>query len=244
MGGERDRGLGGWGLLSPAHWAFWIFEPAWIPAPLDPEMETLRRYRATVGALICIGVQVFHAGSVFGLADEPFGGISALVWAVPITYLSAISVMLLLWKRRGYSIRPLWKPVLKGVTLMVAYFGILLFLISFTIGRPESDDPSLKELIFAFWLFFFFVFATLAVARSFFGSAAIHPALPGLLSAVAAWLAALPDLNTSALGLLLSLGGPVSLTAISGLELSRLRQHYGIHLYTYYLHTPDSSGHS
>ncbi|WP_369199387.1 hypothetical protein [Streptomyces sp. PU-14G] len=211
-------------------------------------METLRRCRATVGLLIYLGMYAFHvvsgSDSGFGLSDVVFDGVNASVWATPITYLVVISVMLVVWKRRGYSIRPLGKPILKGVTLMVAYFGVLLFLISFTIGRPESEKVSLKELIFAFWLLFFFVFATLAVARNFFGSAAIHPALPGVLSAIAAWLAALPNPDTSALGVLLNLGGPVSLTAISGLELSRLRQHYGIHLYAYYLHTPDSSGQS
>ncbi|NED14581.1 hypothetical protein [Streptomyces sp. SID9124] len=186
-------------------------------------MATLRRWRTVAGAIIYFGL--------FSFRDVGFGSLNDIVWAAPLAYPLTIGVMLLIWRRRGYAIRPLWTPIGKGLRLLAAYVAVLLLLVELTIASPV-ENPSLPHVAVAFWLLCFFIFATLAVARNFFGSAAVHPALPGLLTTVVAWQAALLRLTTSTEGLVYVVGGPATLTVILALELSRLRHHHGIRLST------------
>jgi hypothetical protein len=239
--GERVRWTNGvlWRyLLHPVYVAGLLFYPSWIPEPLDPPMETLRRVRAIAGLLTYCGVYAVLGDNV-GLDDFGIGAalrnLFGVVWLLLIVHPMTVGVMLLIWKRRGFPIRVLRAPVLRGFVLLAGYVVSLLILIRLTIAGPEtwgSFKADTIRLVVALWLFCFFVFASLAVARHLFGSAAIHPGLPALLAAITAWLAALPDLKTGdVLGLVFVLGGPVTVTAIAALELSRLRRHHGIELH-------------
>lgn len=242
MAGERVRWTNGVylrDLLRPNRAARLLFAPAWIPEPLDPEMETLRRVRAFVGLLTYCGVYAISRDDIdsddFSIGRALHGDIVTMLLLVhPVT----VCVMLLLWKRRGSPLHGLGAPVVRTFLLLGAYVGAMFILVQLTFAGPDTG-ASLKgdaiRLIVAFWLFCFVAFASLTVVRNFFGSAAVHPGLPALLASITTWPAVLPSLNTDDvdLGLVLALGGPVTVTAIGFLELSRLRRYHGIELLTH-----------
>jgi hypothetical protein len=138
--------------------------------------------------------------------------------------------MLFMWKRRGFPIRLLRAFVLRSLALLAGYIGLGLLLIMFwLLIRGPWKSPSPIELCVGLWVLVFSVSASLAVAKNFFGSAAIHPGLPALLTTVTAWLSALLGLRTGP-DMIYVLAGPVSVTVIASLELSRLRRRHGIAL--------------
>ncbi|WP_254399616.1 hypothetical protein [Streptomyces sp. AC602_WCS936] len=238
MTGDRVRWTNGVrrrSLLNPVYAAALLFHPAWIPPALDPSIDTLRRVRTIAGLLTCFGVHV-------ALADfsipSPLSKINNVVLILLTVHPVTVGVMLLVWRKRGHQVRTLRVPVLRGFILLASYVGALLILIQLTIASPESETSPGAEMIHigvALWLFCFVIVASLAVIKNLFGSAAIHPSLPALLATIITWLAALLDLNTDevVLGVVLVLSGPVTVTAVAVLELSRLRRHHGIELLTH-----------
>ncbi|MGW4020536.1 hypothetical protein [Streptomyces sp. NPDC005009] len=231
-------------LLNPAYAAGVFFRPVWIPEPLDPDMEELRRARGVAGLLTYCGVYtMFDGGGLDGFGiGTALHNLSQVVFMLVLVHPVTVGVMLLVWKRRGCPVRTLRTPVLRGFVLLAGYVGAMLVLMRLTFAGPETGTDlkaDMVRLLAAFWMLCFVVFASLAVVKNFFGSAAVHPCLPALLAVIVAWPAALPDVKAggAALNVVLVLGGPVTITALAALEISRLRRYHGIRLLTF-PHTP------
>ncbi|MFD8377361.1 hypothetical protein ACFV2X_02060 [Streptomyces sp. NPDC059679] len=136
------------------------------------------------------------------------------------------------------------RATLRGPLRKLACFLGTLALVPALIAGLDPANPSraggslgtwlaLASLAACVWAVFLFLFTTAAVARTGFGTADVHPALPALLTTVLVWeYAALGGLPTGppAIAYVLLIGGPATVTAIAWWEIHRLRTHHGVTL--------------
>lgn len=216
-----------WGRLwHPVYASRLVFSPAWIPAPLDPSIAELSRVRSIVGLVVVCFLTVVHDGPG-ALPLDPDGGASKVLVSYPLT----VGPMLLVWKARGFPVRLLRAFLWRSAALLVGYVCLIaLAAAAALLAEDRWEAPLLVQVCVAGWALVFVLSASWTVARNLFGSAAVHPGLPALITAVTAWLAALLRLP-SGQGLVLVLAGPVTVTAIALLELSRLRRRHGVALF-------------
>jgi hypothetical protein len=189
-------------------------------------MAELSRVRGIIGLVVVGALTVLHhgPGAVPLHAD---GGASKVLVSYPLT----VGPMLLVWRARGFPVRLLRPYLWRSVALLLGYVALIALLaVAFLLVRVRWASPGILQLVVAGWVLVFAVSASLTVARNLFGSAAVHPGLPALITVVTAWLAALPPFP-SGRGLVLVLAGPVTVTAVALLELSRLRRRHGVVLF-------------
>ncbi|MER6332964.1 hypothetical protein [Streptomyces sp. NPDC001034] len=220
-----------------AHHAAWaVFHPAWIPEPLDPAVEQLKRIRVAAGSVAAIGVYTFVEGgfAVTEMLENLLVACGVLLVIAPLT----VGVMLWTW-RRGGSLRSLRPPLLRALGLLltfVASAAVTLFLLQNS-SRLGAGLMILPVGLLTLWLVWFVGAGALRVTGNFFGTAAVHRGLPPLLAIVTTWLMALPDLFTGdlhglglTLGIVFILGAPVTVTGIALYELAVLKRRFGIRL--------------
>ncbi|KUN03992.1 hypothetical protein AQI95_21380 [Streptomyces yokosukanensis] len=220
-----------------AHHAAWaVFHPAWIPEPLDPSVEGLKRIRVAAGTVAAVGVYTFVEGG-FALTEMLQNLLIAsgvLLVIAPLT----VGVMLWIWRRTG-SLRTLRPALLKALGLLLTFVGSVVATV-LLLQTSSSFSGSLLIIpmgLFTLWTVWFVGAGALRVTGNFFGTAAVHRCLPPLLAMVTSWLMALPDLLTGdlhglglKLGIVFILGAPVTVTAIALYEMARLKRGHGIRL--------------
>ncbi|WP_208901505.1 hypothetical protein [Streptomyces incarnatus] len=235
--GSAERGRN---FLKAHHAAWAVFHPAWIPEPLDPAVEELKRIRVAAGTVAAVGVYTFVEG---GFAPEEMLqnlliASAVLLGITPLT----VGVMLLVWRRTG-SLRPLRPALLRALGLLLIFVGsvvatVLLMQNMNTLGYSMLAGLGIVPVgLLTLWMVWFVGAGALRINGNFFGTAAVHRCLPPLLAMVTSWLMALPDLLTGdlhGLGLLLGivfvLGAPVTVSAIALYELALLKRRHGIRL--------------
>lgn len=128
--GEREvaRTRGRWtggaltarSLLKPRDVARAVFHPAWIPQPLDPSVERLKRFRVIAGAVASLGVYTFIEGGfdVTELLENAMTASVVLLLLTPLT----VGVMLWVW-RRGGPVRQLRVPLVDCFLLLLLFVG-------------------------------------------------------------------------------------------------------------------------
>ncbi|MEU1043423.1 DUF3824 domain-containing protein [Streptomyces sp. NPDC005907] len=239
MTGSRRRWLSGplsaGSVLRPKAVARALFHPAWIPAPVDPSVERLKRLRLIAGAVAAFGVYTFVQGR-FDFTEVLENVLTAAVVLLFITPLT-VGVMLFVWRRTG-RISRLRGSLFDSLKLLLLFIGtvvvtVLLWQLAISLGGMMMMVPGLT----AMWLTGLVAYGAVQVNGNFFGTAGVHRCLPPLLATVTSWLMALPDLLTGDLhglsltmGVVFILGAPLTVTAIAALELRRLRRRYGIRL--------------
>ncbi|GLX48092.1 hypothetical protein Shyhy01_10420 [Streptomyces hygroscopicus subsp. hygroscopicus] len=228
---QRDRNY-----LKAHHAAWAVFHPTWIPEPLDPAVEQLKRIRVAAGSVAAIGVYTFVEGgfAVTEMMENLLVACGVLLVIAPLT----VGVMLWIW-RRGGSLRSLRPPLLRALGLLltfVASAAVTLFLLQNS-SRLGAGLMILPVGLLTLWLVWFVGAGALRVTGNFFGTAAVHRGLPPLLAIVTTWLMALPDLFTGdlhglglTLGIVFILGAPVTVTGIALYELAVLKRRFGIRL--------------
>ncbi|MEV4785312.1 proline-rich domain-containing protein [Streptomyces tuirus] len=223
-------------LLKPQDVARAVFHPAWIPQPLDPSVERLKRARVIAGAITSLGVYTFVEGG-FDLTELLENAMTASVVLLFLTPLT-VGAMLLVW-RRGGTVRQLRTPLLKSLALLVLFVGCVaaVLLLVRTVNASANVAVIIGFGMTMLWLLAFTASGAVRVSGNFFGTAAVHRCLPPLLAMVTSWLVAVPDLVTGdlhglslTLGIVFILGAPVTVTAIALLEMRRLKRRYGIRL--------------
>lgn len=239
VAGSRGRWLSGRlsvaSILQPKAVAQAVFHPAWIPPAVDPSVERLKRVRVIAGAVAAFGVYTFVEGR-FDFTEVLENIVVAALVLLFITPLT-VGVMLFVWRRTG-RIRELRGALFNSLKLLLLFIGmvvgtVLLWQLSISHGPIWTMVLGLP----AMWLTGFLMYGAVQLAGNFFGSAAVHRALPPLLATVTTWLMAIPDLATGDLhglsltmGIVFILGAPVTVTSIAALEATRLRRRHGIRL--------------
>ncbi|MGW3195092.1 hypothetical protein ACWDBD_10995 [Streptomyces sp. NPDC001118] len=235
--GNRTPGVPRGRNYLKAHHAAWaVFHPAWIPEPLDPGVEGLKRIRVAAGTVAAVGVYTFVEGG-FALTEMLQNLLTAsgvLLVIAPLT----VGVMLWIWRRTG-SLRTLRPALLRALGLLLTFVGsVVATILLLQTGSSLSGSLLIIPMgLFTLWMVWFVGAGALRVTGNFFGTAAVHRCLPPLLAMVTSWLMALPDLFTGdlhglglKLGILFILGAPVTVTAIALYEMARLKRGYGIRL--------------
>ncbi|MFD5907254.1 hypothetical protein ACFWHL_00910 [Streptomyces massasporeus] len=223
-------------LLKPQDVARAVFHPAWIPQPLDPSVERLKRFRVIAGAVASLGVFTFIEGGFdfTELLENAMTASVVLLFLTPLT----VGAMLWVW-RRGGTVRQLRVPLLNSLKLLLLFVGCVaaLLLLVRTTNASGSVVMILTVGLTMMWMLIFTAYGAVRVSGNFFGTAAVHRCLPPLLAVVTSWLMAIPDLVTGdlhglslTLGIVFILGAPVTVTAIALLEMRRLKRRYGIRL--------------
>ncbi|MFE2266790.1 hypothetical protein [Streptomyces griseosporeus] len=222
-------------FLKPHQVARAVFHPRWIPESLDPTVEQLKRIRVIGGAVAALGVYTFvEGGFAFDeMLDNAVTASVVLFFLTPLT----VGVMLWVWRRTG-TVRQLKGPLFNALKLLMLFIGaILSTVLLFRIYGLFGLLAQLVLTLVALWMAVFVIAGAVKLSGNFFGTAVVHRCLPPLLATVTTWLMAIPDLLTGDLhglsltmGVVFILGAPVTVTAISVLEMRRLRQRYGIRL--------------
>lgn len=230
--------LTGRSFLKPRDVAWAVFHPAWIPEPIDPSMEQLKRLRIIAGAIASFGVYTFlEGGFAFEeLMENALTASAVLLFITPLT----VGAMLFVW-RRGGTVRQLRGQLLNCLKLLLLFIGSVVAMVTLLQFSTTLGGLAFLPLaLVALWLFVFVVVGAIRVSGNFFGTAAVHRSLPALLATVTTWLMAIPDLVTGDLhglsltmGVVFILGAPVTVTAIALAETARLKRRYGIRLGTH-----------
>ncbi|UNS97287.1 hypothetical protein MMF93_12820 [Streptomyces tubbatahanensis] len=221
-------------LARPQNAARRVFDPPWIPEPVDPLVEGLKRVRVVAGLVTALGVYTVVAGG-FSLEEALENVVVASLVLLVVTPLT-VGVLLMVW-RSGGPIRPLRGSLWGSLNLLLRFVGTAL--LTFTVLRVAPTSGLFVLLLgpLGLWLLAFLGCAAVRLNANFFGTAAVHRALPPVLATVTAWLTAVPDLVTGdlhglglRLGVVFILGAPVTVTALGLLETRRLRRHHGVRL--------------
>jgi hypothetical protein len=213
-----------------------VFHPAWIPQPLDPSVERLKKFRVIAGAVASLGVYTFIEGGFdfTELLENAMTASVVLLFLTPLT----VGAMLWVW-RRGGTVRQLRVPLLNSLLLLLLFVGCVAALLALVQTVNGSANPAviIGVGLTMMWMLIFTAYGAVRVSGNFFGTAATHRCLPPLLAMVTSWLVAVPDLVTGdlhglslTLGIVFILGAPVTVTAIALLEMGRLKRRYGIRL--------------
>ncbi|MFE9776170.1 hypothetical protein ACFYOV_31845 [Streptomyces sp. NPDC005931] len=236
-------------FLKPKSVAWAVFHPAWIPEPLDPSVEQLKRLRVAVGAIASFGVYTFIEGgfSFDELVENALTASAVLLLITPLT----VGVMLFVW-RRGGALRQLRHQLFNALKLLLLFIGsVVLTVLLLQSAGALSGLLLLPVTLMALWMIGFVVVGAIRVSGNFFGSAAVHRCLPPLLAMVTTWLMAIPDLVTGDLhglsltmGFVFILGAPITVTGIALLEMGRLKRRYGIRLGAHPATLPPVPGHT
>ncbi len=240
MAGTRGSWTGGTltarSLLKPQDVARAVFHPAWIPQPLDPSVEQLKKFRVIAGAVASLGVYTFIEGGfdITELLENAMTASVVLLFLTPLT----VGAMLWVW-RRGGTVRQLRVPLLNSLKLLVLFVGCVAALLVLVQTVNGSANPAviIGVGLTMMWMLIFTAYGAVRVSGNFFGTAATHRCLPPLLAVVTSWLMAVPDLVTGdlhglslKLGIVFILAAPMTVTAIALLEMGRLKRRYGIRL--------------
>ncbi|MFI2376701.1 hypothetical protein ACH5AO_16730 [Streptomyces sp. NPDC018964] len=223
-------------FLKPHHVAGAVFHPAWIPQPLDPSIERLKRFRVIAGAVASVGVYTVLEGGfeITELLENALTASAVLLLLTPLT----VGVMLFVWRRTG-TVRRLRVPLLNSLKPLLLFIGCVVATVVLVQWTNDSNSMlvTMGVGLTMMWMAVFLVSGAVRVSSNFFGTAAVHRALPALLATVTSWLTALPDLVTGdlhglslTLGIVFILGAPVTVTAIAWAETVRLKRRYGIRL--------------
>ncbi|PNG23614.1 DUF3824 domain-containing protein [Streptomyces cahuitamycinicus] len=223
-------------LLKPQDVARAVFHPAWIPQPLDPSVERLKRFRVIAGAVASLGVFTFIEGGFDfrELLENAMTASVVLLFLTPLT----VGAMLWVW-RRGGTVRQLRVPLVNSLLLLLLFVGCVaaVLVLVQTVNGTANPAVIIGVGLTMMWMLIFTAYGAVRVSGNFFGTAAVHRCLPPLLAVVTSWLMAVPDLVTGdlhglslTLGIIFILGAPVTVTAIALLEMGRLKRRYGIRL--------------
>jgi hypothetical protein len=230
-----DRSYAGW------HYAGQLFGPTGSYLPDDDKpMDWLYKARAVIGVtiLVTVGVHYHQATqSIIAYFNPVLGGITEpmvleLLSVVPAT------VAVVLFTRQGKrdeAFRRMFDYPLKVAVICLIAYGCIIGAVDLG-GRNTSFIfviGIVGGLIYLrFILFPFRAIYLITVGMFRLGDG--HPLLPPIIGTALAWVVACQSLLTGSVGtgahayilLAVLLGGPMSITLLSHLEISRLRRRY------------------
>ncbi|WP_448332494.1 hypothetical protein [Streptomyces sp. DSM 41534] len=220
-----------------------IFHDAPIaPVPVrDGTLDRVKLFRMWVAIGVSVAVAAVF-GTAWDAAELVSDGWTTLLvtpWLLIATAPVVITLLILCAPRHR---RPAMRTALRvPLRKLACFIGTLVFVPALitvmALTNPSRVGGSLGTWLglacvaAGAWSVFLFLFSSAAVARTGFGVAAVHPALPALLTSVLVWeLAAIGGLPAGPppIAYTMLIGGPAVVTAIAWWEIHRLRTRYGV----------------
>ncbi|MBH5337742.1 hypothetical protein IHE55_24385 [Streptomyces pactum] len=214
-------------------------------APLhDPAVARVKTLRTWTAAVVSLAVLAAYGSATDHLDDrisEHWATLFLTPWLLIATG-PVVFAVLIRWAPppRRRAMRAALRVPLREFGRFIGVLAVIAALFTgFFVVTPDEVSGLPGLLVFAVvvlgipWALMVILFASVAVARTGFGAAAVHPAAPAVLTSVLVWeLAALGGLpgGPSPLAWLLLVGGPATVTAIAWWEVVRLRSRYGVRL--------------
>ncbi|UGQ12932.1 hypothetical protein LO772_04745 [Yinghuangia sp. ASG 101] len=230
-----------WRWINPASAAKVALQAQNRLAPPDPKIERVRLIRTLLGMAV-VGWVALKYDSVE--ADEVFSqailhvtiSVMVAVLAVPIT---ALALVLLTDSAKRRETRRSMRYPMKS---MGAFIGAGATLAALTFAGIVEMRPggALMVLVVLGWLLliwcgFFAITAFFMVPRHLFAAADGHLLMPCLLAPTLSWAIAVVDLASpgdervpAVVAAIVTLGAPVSITAMSVWEAKRVKELYGV----------------
>ncbi|MFC5635993.1 hypothetical protein [Streptomyces bullii] len=233
---------------SRAHRLFPPRGPRPIEEPLVTRVQKARAW--TAAAMSVLLLAVYGKPEDISEAQELY--MMRLVVTPVLLLLSAPVIIALLFRwaspRTRAEMRPRMRAALRSSLWYIgAVTAVPLFAVAITLLEQNSTTSSgtsgttpwfaVAVVLPFLWVLFFLGFATGPAVRTAFNTAAVHAALPALLTGVLVWefwvisllAGGLPP-GPPVIQLLAVIGGPVSVTAVVWWEIHRLRTLYGVRL--------------
>lgn len=229
-----------------------LFPPHAHRLHADPPIARIQKARALTAVVMSVLLlAVYGKPEDVGQAQEQY--VMRLVVTPPLLLLSAPVVIAVLFRWASADTRAHMRARVRAAVKAVLWYigavtatplivaGIVLVQRDRLTATTTADNAVAWQTVVLMvpflWLLFFLFFATGPAVRSGFNSAAVHAALPALLTGVLVWEFALISLAAGGLppgppfiAVLAFLGGPASVTAVAWWEIRRLRERYGVRL--------------
>ncbi|MDT0401253.1 hypothetical protein [Streptomyces edwardsiae] len=214
-------------------------------------MDRVQLARTILGAAATIALILAYNVNPDRWEDAAYGGAAQLLVAPFVLIIAAPLVIVGFISYAPPHLRPHLRSRLRTPLKAVGWYvlaliviGGVLALTAMTVNADDGKDwweyvLAVASLIVIVWGFPFFFMASLYSARSAFNSAQVHPMLPPVLTLTLVWVFAAFSLigdgmppGPPLVQLCSTLGGPLTVTAVSLWELRRMRTRFGVTLRT------------
>ena len=236
-----------WRTINPIAVGRRVFTPSRPDRVQDPAVKKVQVLRTVVGfaAVVCIALAYRLVVDAEDLLDQRLKQVETSVNLMAITF--PVCVAGFIAATRPPNRQLYLRRVLKPVGALCALFCSIAFFVlagngvfgDLTSGNSTPSPGAYARLAFLLfmllWLAPFTLYGIAMALIHVFRTADIHEALPPLLATLLVWELALADLFRGAydaapfgVRIALTLGAPLSITAVSLWELRRLRSRHGI----------------
>lgn len=224
-----------WGL---ANRAFQV-QNRYLGEP-DEEIERLYRWRSILGFAIIVGIEAYYHSLRTGVSHAYTSVNDSVDMLVRVVLIGGalVPIGIALLTRSGYrmvALRQLRFPAVAVGGYVALYLAVsrgLPFLLKARTG-PNAFLLSLLALVAMLWLAILLLRGLYLLVVGMFRLADGHPLLAPLAGTFIAWGVAVNTMLAGGesdvppnIAMVLLLGGPLSVTAVSALEVTRLRRRY------------------
>lgn len=214
----------------------------------DRIVDRVQTARTVLGAAATIGLVLAYNVNPDRWEDAAWSGAAQLIVAPFVLIIAAPLVIAGFIYYAPPHLRPHLRSRLRAPLKAVGWYVLTLvvmggILVPTALFANADDGKSWWEYVLAVaslivivWGFPFFFMASLYSARSAFNSAQVHPMLPPVLTMTLVWIFAALNLTEGMPGgppivqFCSTLGGPLSVTAVSLWELRRMKTRFGVTL--------------
>ncbi|WP_436771536.1 hypothetical protein [Yinghuangia sp. YIM S09857] len=229
-------------LLNPKGAAQRALKPQNRLAPPDPRIDQISLIRTLIGMAVVVWVGVKY-DSVEGdkIVSEAVLHITvSVVVAMVAVPLCALAFVLLSHDNVRRETRRAMRYPMMSMAWFLGAGGLLAAVTATGLVQARPDNPGLWVLLLLglagfIWTGFFAIFAFFLVPRHLFAAADGHLLMPSLLAPTLSWAVAAVDLASpgnnrvpTVIAMVVTLGAPVTITALSVWEAKRVRDLYGV----------------
>ncbi|WP_308402758.1 hypothetical protein [Streptomyces sp. AC550_RSS872] len=212
-------------------------------------MDRVQLARTVLGAAATIALILAYNVDPNRWEEAAAGGAAQLILAPFVLIIAAPLVIIGFIYYAPPHLRPHLRSRLRAPLKSVGWYVLTLVVIggvlvptAFTVNADDGKSwweyvLAVASLIVIVWGFPFFFMASLYSARSAFNSAQVHPMLPPVLTTTLVWVFAAFSLigdgmptGPPVVQFCSTLGGPLTVTAVSLWELRRMKTRFGVTL--------------
>jgi hypothetical protein len=215
---------------------------------VDRTVDRVQLARTVLGAAATIALILAYNVDPNRWEDAAYGGAAQLILAPFVLIIAAPLVIIGFIYYAPPHLRPHLRSRLRAPLKAVGWYVLTLVVMGgilvptgLTVNADDGKSwweyvLAVASLVVIVWGFPFFFMASLYSARSTFNSGQVHPMLPPVLTLTLVWVFAVLNMTEGMPGgppfvqIGSTLGGPLSVTAVSLWELRRMRTRFGVTL--------------